>query len=577
MKPRFAIGNSDFTSLRQQGSHFVDKSLLIADVVSNHNQVILLPRPRRFGKTLAMTMLKAWFEPGTDNTALFSDLAVWQAGDEVRATFGRRPVIFLSFRDLKQPNWPACRAAIAESLAELCSNVGLDTAQAKLDPAETQRFERLRDATASDAELHKALKYLTNWLRRAHGESVVILIDEYDTPIISGWTGGYYDEVVGFFREFFGNGLKDNPHLFRGVLTGILRVAKESLFSGLNNLSVYSILSKNCADSFGFTNPEVAELARLCSLADHLPQLEAWYNGYIFGGQTIYNPWSVLNYLKDAGEICKPYWVNTASDDLLRELLVRRNPIGVDDWQTLLAGGSVRRGIDENMALRGIESNASAVWSLLLFSGYLKAAEVAVEGGVTYASLAVPNAEVRVALHRLFAEHLNVSLGASDRVATLCKALLSGDLDVVEDLLGQLALAMLSYHDVASRPAEAVYQAFVLGLVATMERTHEVTSNRESGYGRYDVLVCPRVAGEAGVVLELKVPRTNKGETAEQALAAAAAQLVSRDYAAVLRERGAQPVWQYAVVFKGKRVWVRAVGDVACQTGGPGGREGIGG
>ena len=560
MKPRFAIGNSTFSSIRQQGGHFVDKSLLIADVVNNLQQVLLLPRPRRFGKTLALTMLHAWFDRDADHAALFSDLAVWQAGDEVRASFGRHPVIFLSFKDVKEPNWLACRAALARLLARVADGIASQLGPTALSDGERERLEQLRMAAADDAVMQGALLDMSTWLHRAYGQQAVILIDEYDTPIIAGWTGGYYDEVVGFFRSFFSAGLKDNPHLYRGVLTGILRVAKESLFSGLNNLSVYTMLSKRCGDRFGFTAPEVAELAALCGLADHLPALEAWYNGYTFGGHTIYNPWSVLNYLSDDGEFCKPYWVNTSSDDLLRELLVRRNAIGLGDWQTLLAGGAIRREIDENLVLRGVETNDSGVWSLLLFSGYLKADDVLFDDARTYASLRVPNREVRSALRGLFETHLTQRMGPGDRVPQLCLALLSGDPDSVERLLGALVLATLSYHDVAHDPREAVYQAFVLGLVTTLERTHEVTSNREAGYGRYDVLICPRQPGQPGAVLELKVVNKRKKETAKGALQAAEDQLRQRDYATVLRERGAGSVAQWALVFEGKRALVRLVG-----------------
>ena len=560
MKLRFAIGNSNFPDLRGEGCHFVDKSLLIADIVRNGDKVVLLPRPRRFGKTLAMTMLRAWFAPGTDNSALFSDLAVWQAGDDVRARFGRHPVIFLSFKDAKKADWPGCRAHIALTVASYCEQLAATLATAELSPAERQRLQRFQFATATDAELERALLDLSAWLQRAHGEQVVILIDEYDTPIIAGWTHGYYDEVTSFFREFFSAGLKDNDHLYRGVLTGILRIAKESLFSGLNNLSVFTVLSPECATHFGFTSAEVADLVHACDLDSELPGLQAWYNGYDFGGHTIYNPWSVLNFLRSTDHRLQPYWVNTSSDDLLRELLVRRDAIALEDWQALLTGGSVRRAIDENMVLRGIEGNASAVWSLLLFTGYLKASNGVRQGQTALADLSVPNFEVQIALAGMFENQLARSLGAADRVPHLCKALLLGDVDRAEDLLSDLALAMLSYHDVARKPAEAVYQAFILGLLATLERTHEVTSNREAGHGRYDVLICPRAAGQAGAVLELKVPRTNKGETAEQALASAEAQLREKDYAAALRERGAGSVVQWAIVFEGKKVWVRLLG-----------------
>ena len=563
MKPRFAIGNSTFSNLRQQGSHFVDKSMLIAEVVSNHTEVLLLPRPRRFGKTLALTMLQAWFDHRdangrpADHQALFNDLAVWQADAEVQQTFGDHPVVFLTFKDIKAAQWSDCRAAIELEIAAAIGRHATGIEALPLAAGDRALFETLRQRTATDAELWRSLKLLTGWIGAATGKTAVVLIDEYDTPIIAGWKNGYYDQVIGFFREFFSAGLKDNPHLYRGVLTGILRVAKESLFSGLNNLSVYTVLSEQCATRFGFTHAEVVELAQQCELADQLPGIVRWYNGYLFGGEVIYNPWSVLNFLTNPRDGLKPYWVNTASDDLLRELLVQRNTIGLDDWQTLLAGGVVRRQIDENMVLRGIEGNADAVWSLLLFSGYLKGSNVRLERRATMADLAVPNVEVNLALARLFDDYLQRGVGGSNRVAELCQALLAGDVQTLSRLLGELLKATLSYHDVARRPAEAVYQAFILGLLTALEASHEVTSNREAGYGRYDVMVSPRVQGHAGAVLELKV--VEDGETAEQALQAAEQQLQQRDYAAGLRERGAQPVWQYAMVFEGKRALVRVV------------------
>ena len=565
MKPRFAIGNSTFPKLRGERAHFVDKSLLIADVVRNPQEVILLPRPRRFGKTLALTMLQAWFDPHgadakfADHTGLFEDLAVWQAGDDVRATFGGHPVILLSFKDVKAKTWGECRAQIAVTLAGVAIELRQAYDLVAAEPEDAAIVQQFAGQTASDANMQGCLKVFSRWLAAATGSRVVVLIDEYDTPIQEAWLNGYYDEVVPFFRGLFSAGLMDNVHLYRGVLTGILRVSKESLFSGLNNLAVYTVLSPECATRFGFTPTEVAELARLCELDAKLPGIDQWYNGYCFGGEVIYNPWSVLYYLAHPRDGLKPHWVNTASDGLLRDLLVRRNTIGLEDFETLLAGGSVRRVIDEHMVLRGIEDNTDAVWALLLFSGYLKATDVTVEAGETYANLAVPNLEVQVALARLFEDHLKQSLGPGDRVRDLCRALLAGDEKTLARLLRDLAKAMLSYHDVAARPTEAVYQAFILGLPATLERTHEVTSNRESGYGRYDVLVCPRVAGEAGAVFELKEIDEDDGETAQSALQAAVDQLTAREYATALRERGANPVWQYAVVFEGKRVWVRAV------------------
>ena len=484
---------------------------------------------------------------------------MWQAGDDVRAHFGRHPVLFLTLKDVKTRTWTDCRAAIVAVIAAECRRHE-PLLTPILTAGEQRLWRALHDGEPDNATLWQAMALLSAWLHRATGERVVILVDEYDTPIHAGLHHGFYDEVIELFRNLFSAAFKDNSHLQKGVLTGILRVAKESIFSGLNNLAVYTLLSPEMAQHFGFTPAEVQALAEGCAASDRLGDIERWYNGYRFGGQTIYNPWSVLNFLMSLDRWPRPYWVQTASDDILRELLVERGMLAEADLATLLRGGAVTQAIDEHIVLRDVRQRSDAVWGFLLFSGYLRA-DAKVEDdafGRPVLQLSVPNREVLTVYASLFGGFLANGLGGPGRVESLCRALLAGDARTFAALLGELMLASLSYHDLGVRRPEAVYQALIVGLLVTLERTHEVTSNREAGYGRYDVLICPRQPGQPGAVLELKVIDTNDGETAQQALDAALSQVRERDYAAVLRERGAAPVHELGAVFDGKRAWVRA-------------------
>ncbi len=557
-RPRLPIGTSDFLKLRRDGKYYVDKSSFVSEVLRSSAEVLLLPRPRRFGKTLNMTTLAAFLErTKEDRTDVFSDLAVWQAGDDVRAHFGRYPVVFVTFKEVKTLTWADCRAGIAKVVAEECLRHKADIEPVLVDAVERRDWEALRAGTADNATLWRALAALSEWLHRATGEPAVILVDEYDTPIHAGFHQGFYDQVIELFRNLFSGAFKDNAHLAKGVLTGILRVSKESVFSGLNNIEVHSILSKAYSQHFGFSPAEVTAMAAAMGQSAQMGEIERWYNGYSFGGNTIYNPWSVLNYLAHPEDGLKSYWIQTSSDDLLRELLIERGRLTEPDLEALLRGGSVTKMIDEHIVLRDVRNNTDAVWSFLLFSGYLKALSTKVSASQTEVALAVPNLEVREALQRMFADFLSRGLSGSERVPMLCKALLEGDERTFEDLLEGLMLSTLSYHDTSRDSREVVYQAFVLGLLVTLEKTHEVTSNREAGFGRYDVLVSPRRAGQPGAVLELKTIDTRRGETAETALDSAIEQLRTRDYASALRERGATPVQELAAVFDGKRAWVK--------------------
>ena len=552
------LGIDDFRQLREQGLEYVDKSDLIQKVLDKGAQSILLPRPRRFGKTLNLSMLRAFFEKRPEDLGgLFSDLAIWSAGPTYREHFQRYPVIHLTFKGVKLDTFERSWDAIRNKLAALYEEHRYLLDGGALSPQEAARFEEIRGAAGSMATSSNVLLDLSRYLHRHHGQPVVILIDEYDEPIHAGHTHGYSDQVLQFFRAFLTEGLKGNPHLFKAVLTGILRIAKESIFSGLNNLAVYSLLRPDFATCFGFTEPEVQALLERASRRDQLGTVRSWYNGYVFGGAVVYNPWSILSYLDSPETAPRSFWVATSSNDLIRDALVRHSLEAEREIETLLQGGSIERDLDENVALSRIDEDPDALWSLLTFSGYLKAEALPPEPGekILY-RLSIPNKEVREVytgtFRRWMADRMRGHGGSLKRLTT---ALLSGDPDALEEELQAFTRNLLSYHDTALRP-EQVYHAFVIGLLASLEPEYEVRSNRESGSGRPDVLVRPRRSGKPGAVLEMKVARPGK-KTPEQALEEGLAQLATGDYTAELVAAGASPVHAFAVAFDGKRVQVR--------------------
>ncbi|WP_428265448.1 AAA family ATPase [Haliangium sp.] len=559
-----SITTSDFRKLRQNRQTYVDKTATIARALTAPQEVLLFPRPRRFGKTLWMSTFQAFVErrPGAEPgeqegelAALFGDLAIWRDQD-ARAHAGRYPAVSMTFKDVKSSTWERCLAAVTAVLAD--AFLRHDYLRPTLAGNKARIFDAVSDGTANQSQLAYSLVILTEALHRYHGERVVLLIDEYDLPIHAAYTHGYYDDAIEFFRNFLSGGYKDNSHLFKGILTGILRVAKESIFSGLNNLAVYSILRQEYADGFGFTEAEVVELARLADADEHLDVLRAWYNGYIFGDQVIYNPWSVLQFLDNPDKAPNTYWVQTGSDDMITDLIARGRLGSSSDQEALLRGDSVEKLVFEPIALRDLEYTTDSAWSFLLFSGYLTATEAHPGEDGVRALLRIPNHEVRSVYTRMLRRWLHRGLGSDDQVRLLCNALLAGDADRVEIDLQRLLVEHVSHHDLPRPAGELPYHMFVLGLLVRMAADYDVRSNRESGYGRADVLIIPRRPGQPGVVIELKTFDPQRDGTPEAALDRAMAQIDERAYAAELRSHGATPVRAFAAVFDGKRAHVRA-------------------
>ena len=575
--PRLPIGISDFRQLREPGILYVDKTDFVTQVLAASEAVVLVPRPRRFGKTVNLSTVRCFVEKSKEDTsALFEGLAVWGSA-EARKHHRRYPVIWLTFKDIKARAFDETFKSIRRQISRAYQEHEDLLEQGVLRPRQAAKFEQILSGEGPTDLYAESLLELSGYLARHHGERVFILIDEYDTPIHAIERGEDELRLLEFLRAFLSGGLKDNSHLARGVLTGILRVAKESLFSGLNNLVVYSLLRTECATCFGFTEAEVKDLAIRTGAEAHLADLERWYNGYRFGGHVIYNPWSVLNFLASEDKVLRPYWVHTSSDDLLRRVVFTHGLGQSGELEVLLGGGEIEKQVDDRVALRDLDRSSESVWSFLLFTGYLKATHVRMEGARTIATLAIPNIEVQYAYETLIRSWLEQRLGPT-QVEELLRAVLAGDAETCERLLGHL-LQSLSVHDVAGRRTaskrsavgtselseldaevvltpEQVYHVFVVGLLLGLQPRYSVRSNRESGGGRYDVMVTPRAPGQPGVVLELKVRNRQRRETVKSAMAKALGQIRERDYTADLRACGADPIHEMGVVFDGKHAWV---------------------
>jgi Predicted AAA-ATPase/PD-(D/E)XK nuclease superfamily len=559
VSPKIPLGINDFRELRREAYTYVDKSLFVRDIVEDGAGALLLPRPRRFGKTLNLSMLRCFFDrAASDARELFDGLALAREGDEVWRHANRYPVIAITFKDAKAGTWEDTWEVARKNIIALFEEHRTALDSRTQAPAKGAIFGRILDESGSLVDFGLSLLHLSAALHEHHGERVVILIDEYDTPIHAAYLGGYLPQALDFFRLLLGAALKDNPHLHKGVVTGILRVARENIFSGLNNLDCHSLLSRRFRAAFGFTDPEVKDLLERTGYPESADQVRSWYNGYIFGGEVVYNPWSVLSFIGREGELA-PYWLNTSANDLVRELLQKHARVVQDDLETLIQGGSIERVPDENVVFSDLESDPGALWSLLLFTGYLKAARIPPPPGeqASYA-LSIPNLEVRQVYLQTFTGWLNRALAPhGGSLDTLLAALLAGDGGRLETLLSAFALESFSYHDLGGPRPEQFYQGLMLGLLASLVPDFEVRANRESGKGRADMILRPRRTGKPGIVLELKVARSRAA--LKRALDEGMAQIQEMGYAAELTSAGVAPVRCIVVAFDGKEVRVKAM------------------
>ncbi len=553
---RLPIGQDNFAELIDGKFDFVDKSLFVRDVLEEVSKVIVITRPRRFGKTLNLSMLQYFFAAEAyerKTQGLFDGLKITAAGELYMQHQGQYPVIFITLKGVRNLSFQHSLKKLSLLLSNLYSQYNYLLESESLDPAEKNYFMQVREGTLDQSELEEALYRLTNYLFKHHKTKVWLLIDEYDTPIHSAFLHDYYSEMIALIRGLFGTVLKTNPYLEKAVITGILRIAKESLFSGLNNVKVYTLLDREYADYFGFTETETTELLRRANLTKQADEIRHWYNGYLIGDTVIYNPWSIAECLNGHGTL-RPYWVNTSSNDLIHHLLARGDEALKNDLALLLADQPITASIDEKTVFGSLEKDNHALWSLLLFSGYLKAIKSERVGAHLQCLLMPPNYEVKILYRDIVQAWLSDALGYSNYVNFL-KSLTEGKVEEFTLRLQSCLQTTLSIFDVTGHQPEKFYHGFVLGLMVSLETTHEVQSNKESGFGRYDVMLIPKDRAHLGIVLEFKTahnPDIPLATAAQEALQ----QTFDRNYAQVLRAKGIQQILHLGLAFRQKEVAV---------------------
>ena len=543
-----AVGNTSYIDI-VKNSYYVDKTLLIRDLIDDHASVTLFTRPRRFGKTLAMDMLKTFFEKTEKDTSIyFQDKKIWNCGEKYRELQGAYPVISITFKDVKFNNWTDSLEAIRIVIRDEYMRHAEIFSSNKLDFVEQDYLTRMQTGTLNEVEYTRALLNLSRMLEKHHQSKVVILIDEYDTPIQQGHSRGFYNEVITFMRNFMSGGLKDNPSLSFGVLTGILRVSKENLFSGLNNPVVNSVLDEKYCEYFGFTTEEVIDMADYYGQHEKLEELREWYDGYRFGNTEIYNPWSVTNYFHNNCQP-KPFWANTSDNEIIREIMTSLTPEIAEDLVALIQGQTVQTSLNMDVIYPRIIDGPDSIFSFLLIAGYLKSVKAAVETEFgTFVELALPNKEIRRVYNTEILFWLRGTLDGNV-MQELEKALYLNDGIKLKESLRKYMLTCISCFDGAS---EAFYHGMMLGLVAGMSTRYYIHSNRESGEGRFDLVLEPKVASLPGIIMEFKA---SKEETTLLALAKdALKQINDKNYDTDMQDRGIHEIVKYGIAFAGKKV-----------------------
>jgi hypothetical protein len=560
MRKLSPIGQSDFKKLRESHRYYVDKTAMIRSVWQG-GEVQLHCRPRRFGKTLNLSMLRYFFDCEGGYRHLFEGLAVAQDGEMMARHQGKYPVIYLSFKDEKGGDYPSA----VRSMAQLLYEEWLRHERLKGIPNYDKRLA-LMEASIETGEIREdlfrdAIKKLSDLLCQHFDAPVVILIDEYDSPLMHAWLKGYYEEMIEFLRPLLGGALKDNTCLFKGVLTGILRVANESAFSGLNNLiSSAGLEPDGFCDKFGFTQAEVATLLEDYGLnGQDMEVVRDWYDGYRYGGVPIYNPWSILCYVDEAGSAKpSPYWADIGGHDLLKRLFFGREADIKPSLEKLMRGERFYAHIDEFLTFRGLETNPNAVLSLLYFAGYVRAGERQTIEYLPHHELSVPNREVWLAYRETLLAWFREDLGSTFN-DPLLEALTAGDVLSFGEILGDFVLRVFSYYDTGKKQAEHFYHAFLLGLIARLDSRYRIRSNGESGLGRYDICLIPKETAKKGIVMEIKAPGLGRNETIEDCLAAARQQLLAKKYDTELAAADVAAVLRLAIAVDGKEVAVEEV------------------
>lgn len=543
------IGVSDF-KLATTGYYYVDKTLMIRDFLDKKPMVSLFTRPRRFGKTLNMDMLRVFFEKTNEDTSVyFKDKQIWQCGDYYTKHQGQYPVIFLTFKDVKSMTWEETFQKIRRLISlEFIRHNELETSSV-LTAYEKEQYHLLAKDSGDEVDCQMGLQLLSLLLHKHYGRECIIIIDEYDTPIQQGHTCNFYPEIVNFMRNFFSGGLKDNPHLAFGFLTGILRVAKESIFSGMNNLKTYSILDDGYSSYFGFTEKEVKDMLRYYGKDDKYNELSEWYDGYRFGNTEIFNPWSVINYISD-NCFPKAFWQSTGSNEIIGEIIQAATPEITKDLYKLLCGEKIAAYIDTGVIYPEVQNNPYSIYSFLLVAGYLKVANIYPQSdGNFMCDVAIPNKEITFVYEKEVLNRTN----QNSLAISISQAIFSKDTQKLQALLEDFMVKSISSIDGAN---EGFYHGMMLGLCAILGNRYKIRSNRESGLGRFDIQLMPLTKGMPGFIFEFK--HTKDEHTDLSALADSALQQIeAKKYDTELRDNGVSSIIRIGIAFRGKSAVVR--------------------
>lgn len=543
------IGVSDF-KLATTGYYYVDKTLMIRDFLDKKPMVSLFTRPRRFGKTLNMDMLRVFFEKTNEDTSVyFKDKQIWQCGDYYTKHQGQYPVIFLTFKDVKSMTWEETFQKIRRLISlEFIRHNELETSSV-LTAYEKEQYHLLAGDSGDEVDCQMGLQLLSLLLHKHYGRECIIIIDEYDTPIQQGHTCNFYPEIVNFMRNFFSGGLKDNPHLAFGFLTGILRVAKESIFSGMNNLKTYSILDDGYSSYFGFTEKEVKDMLRYYGKDDKYNELSEWYDGYRFGNTEIFNPWSVINYISD-NCFPKAFWQSTGSNDIIGEIIKTATPEITEDLYKLLCGEKIAAYIDTGVIYPEVQNNPYSIYSFLLVAGYLKVANIYPQSdGNFMCDVAIPNKEITFVYEKEVLNRTN----QNSLAISISQAVFSKDTQKLQTLLEDFMVKSISSIDGAN---ESFYHGMMLGLCAILGNRYKIRSNRESGLGRFDIQLMPLTKGMPGFIFEFK--HTKDEHIDLSALADSALQQIeAKKYDTELRDNGVTSIIRIGIAFRGKSAVVR--------------------
>ena len=549
------IGVSDFKELVSQ-YYYVDKTLMIKEFIDSKPKVSLFTRPRRFGKTLAMDMLKTFFEiSDTDTSKYFTNKKIWSCGEIYRREQGKYPVIFVTFKDIKFATWKETYTAIREIVANEYLRHDVLLMSDKCNEFEKAYFRKVVDGTITEVSMTRAFLELSRMLHKHYGRPAVIIIDEYDTPIQQGYMEGYYGQITAFMRNLLSGAFKDNSNLSYGFLTGILRVAKESIFSSLNNLKVNSILEDRCSEYFGFTKDEIRDITEYYGRTDKYDEISEWYDGYRFGDTDIFNPWSVLNYM-DENCTAKAYWQFTGDNSIIRQIVAKADDETADNLRKLMQGQEVSSYVDTSVIYPEIKNDPTTIYSFLLSAGYLKVVKKEeLHDGNAICDIAIPNKEITYVYEREILSAFANMFSQSTAIA-IRQAIIRQDAPKLQDNLQKLLLNSISSFDYAH---ENFYHGLILGICAIMNNLYRVDSNRESGHGRYDIQLSPYDKKMPGIIIELKVLKDGIAETRidrelENSARDALAQIERQQYITAMKQDGITRFFKVGVSFYKKHV-----------------------